>query len=99
MIIEQRTLVVTDDPTGSEHVEGLGEHVIVNRAGVNRKQPHEEYDISSGEEYVPNFIVGFLHRQLLFEYNQVEAEQEHDQTVAAVTEHDSEKEWECNYRV
>ena len=39
-------------PPGAEHVEGLGEAVVVDEAGVDGEQPHQQDDVAAGKHHV-----------------------------------------------
>ena len=39
-------------PPGAEHVQGLGEAVVVDDARVDGEQPHQQDDVAAGEHHV-----------------------------------------------
>jgi len=41
-----------DTPTRAEHVQGLGEAVVVNDASVDGKDPHQKDDIATSKHHV-----------------------------------------------
>lgn len=45
-----------DTPGGTEHVEGLGEAVVVDEARVRGEQPHQQDDVSTTEHHVEHLV-------------------------------------------
>lgn len=45
-----------DAPGGTEHVEGLGEAVVVDEARVRGEQPHQQDDVSTTEHHVEHLV-------------------------------------------
>jgi len=44
----------SDTPPGAEHVERLGEAVVVDEAGVHGEQPHQQNDVAAGKHHCEN---------------------------------------------
>lgn len=41
-----------DAPSRAKHVQGFRKAVVVNNSGVDRKYPHEKYDVATGKHHV-----------------------------------------------
>lgn len=83
-------------PRWSKYIQRFREGVIVYESCIHRKQPHHHYNISASEENVPYFIIWFHRQKFLLRRDHPESEQEHNETMTKVTEHDSKQEWEGN---
>ena len=70
----------------------LGEYVIVDQSGVDGENPHQRYQVSSGEKDLPDFRIDLLRLQLFFSQTHPDSEGQNDQAVARVAEHDREEE-------
>ena len=81
-----------DSPARAEYVHGLGEDVVVDDARVYAEYGHEEDDVASAEEYLPDLVALELVVQLLLTQHHEQGEEEHDDAVTGVAEHDGEQE-------
>lgn len=45
-----------DAPGGTEHVEGLGEAVVVDEPRVRGEQPHQQDDVPTTEHHVEHLV-------------------------------------------
>jgi hypothetical protein len=46
LCVHDAAICFRERPTRAEQVERLGEYIVVYEAGINREQPHEQYDVS-----------------------------------------------------
>ena len=56
-IFNKRSLRYANSPGRPEHVEWLGEDIIVDESGVQAEYGHHEYDVAATEEYLPHLVV------------------------------------------
>lgn len=91
--------VVVNLPTRAEDVKRLREDVVVDQSGVHREQSHQEDDVATAEENIPDLIVRLLSSQWFLLQHHPCTEESHDRTVTQVAEHNSEQEWESDDRV
>lgn len=91
-LLEGKVIANSDPPTRAEHVNGLGEDVVVEEAGVDGEERHEQDDVAAAEEDLPDLVVLALVTQPVLGQDHEECEQQHDEAVARVAEHHREKE-------
>lgn len=88
--------IVHITPRRAKYVHGFGEYVVINQPRVHRKATHEQNDVATGEEYVPDFVVRFFGGEFFLLAAHPAAEQRHDDAVPEVAEHHREQERERN---
>ena len=88
--------VVIDRPLTAKEIHRLREDIIVDEASVAREETHQEDDVTTAEENVPDLIGGLLGSQFLLSCDHPESKHCHDQTMTQITEHDAEQEWESD---
>ena len=81
-----------DPPGGSEDVDGLGEDVVVDQAGVDGEETHEEDDVPATEEDRPDLLIAPFVLQLFLLDDHPQGEESDDQSVACIAEHHGEEE-------
>ena len=81
-------------PRRAEDVDRLGEDIVVDEAGVDGEQAHQQDDVATAEEDGGDLIVNFLGSEWFLLPNHPGGHQGHDDAVAEVAEHDSEQERE-----
>lgn len=54
LVALQRGAVVVVPPRRAEYVQALREYVVVYEARVHREQAHEQDDVATAEEYIPD---------------------------------------------
>jgi len=60
-LVQPRLIVVElGPPARSEYVKWLCEYVVVDETTVDGKQTHEEDDVATAEEQIPDLVVRFL---------------------------------------
>ena len=81
-------------PLAVEERHGLGEHIIVDKTGVDREDSHDQGDVTTivdhGEELERDLLEGLL------PVDHGEGGAKHDNGVTEITEHDSEEEGESD---
>lgn len=77
-VIAYRGHVVLRPPVRAEQVDRFGEDVVVDEPRVHREDAHQEDDVATSEEDVPNFVIRFLRRQHLLLQNHPEPEECHE---------------------
>ena len=83
---------VLGTPVGTEDVHGLAEDVVVDEAGVDREDAHQEDDVAASEEDVEDLGDVALGLQTLLCEDHPEGGGEHDHPVPGVPEHHGEEE-------
>ena len=83
-------------PGRLKDVDRLGEDVVVDEAGVDGENRHQENQVTTTEKDLPNFRVDFLRLQLLFFQTHPDGKGQNNQSVSGISEHDSEEKWESD---
>ena len=91
--------VVPVVPGAGEYADGLAEDVVVDEAGVDGEGAHHGDDVAPAEEDGADFVVLHLLLEGLLPQDHEEPEEEEDDSVAKVAEHDGEEEGERGDRV
>lgn len=81
-------------PTAAENVERFGEQIVVDEARVHGEHAHEQHDVSSGEENVPDFVGGFFGAKRTLVDDHPGGEQRENDAVTQIAEHHSEQDRE-----
>ena len=74
-------------PRRTEDVDGLGKDVVVDEAGVDGEDGHEEDQVPAAEEDLPDLGADPFFLQLLLTKDHPDGEAQHDETVTSVTKH------------
>lgn len=61
-IVDDRRFVVVDAPAGAKQIQRLGEDIVVDQTGVHREHAHQQNDVATTEEDVPDLVVRLLGR-------------------------------------
>lgn len=63
-----------DNPMATEQIEGFRKHVIVQKAGINRKEAHQQYNVASVEKNTHYFTLDPFPFEFFFGSNKTKTE-------------------------
>lgn len=94
--MHHRACCIIHGPRATKYIHGFREYVVVYETGVHWKEAHEQYDVTTGEEDVPDFVIDSFFLERIFTNHHVEAKEGHYHTMTRIAEHYCEQEGESN---